>query len=786
MFTIDPKDQFSNRAEIAGHLDDFQATAQVINNEEGTGYGNSFIPVLIAYNDHKTIDAVYTPTRSGVYQLNVTLDGSHIYGSPFLVNTSPAATFASESIALGSGLYNGMTGESSSFTIEAFDGYRNRRDSGGDDWSVVVKSTSSDSATDYNLGAVDIDHGNGTYSASVTPLISGINDLHITLNKSPLKGSPFQMNVVHGQVVGSSSYVLNEEDEMRMIAMTDNTLLIQAADEWGNKAIHCNAEPYTTSVSVASNDIDNDKTATTYVGGGQYLVSIFLLRSGQVSLSIKLNDLHIHHSPFNITVLPGTFSSLVSSASGVGLSRATAGEEAQFIIQSKDEGGNNKVNDEAHFDVSLFLIGSDDDDEVEVIGTTSFIDNGQYLVSYTAYVSGQYALVVDETGENMHGSPFSVVVSPNVMSGPHSIVDGDGLVSGVVGETNQVRVEGRDRYNNTVHYAIERIEMNMTLTSRHQSDWELDRNGNLVGNYTTTQVARESGDGLFILDYTPTISGEYEMSLSTYSSGGLRASYYSTPDLLPDYLVKTELTNTVDKYWEDDDSIDTRTHFGAMYEGKLSADHNEEYEIIVECNDGGYASLDIDDQHVSWQSCYPKMSMSITMKSNKAVPFTLQYKSLEDDQDNAFTVLKWSSPTIPEEIVPPNNLWYYTNVGNPSVYHPIVSPGTLDASQSTPFGFEETAVTGGEYEFLIETRDNFGNLLLTGGSNVEVLVSSYHIEEGITTSITDNNNGTYSVLYTPQVVSGAYFLDVTIDGSSIRGSPLVLTVVEPDETEYLG
>lgn len=786
MFTIDPKDQFSNRAEIAGHLDDFQATAQVINNEEGTGYGNSFIPVLIAYNDHKTLDAVYTPTRSGVYQLNVTLDGSHIYGSPFLVNTSPAATFASESIALGSGLYNGMTGESSSFTIEAFDGYRNRRDSGGDDWSVVVKSTSSDSATDYNLGAVDIDHGNGTYSASVTPLISGINDLHITLNKSPLKGSPFQMNVVHGQVVGSSSYVLNEEDEMRMIAMTDNTLLIQAADEWGNKAIHCNAEPYTTSVSVASNDIDNDKTATTYVGGGQYLVSIFLLRSGQVSLSIKLNDLHIHHSPFNITVLPGTFSSLVSSASGVGLSRATAGEEAQFIIQSKDEGGNNKVNDEAHFDVSLFLIGSDDDDEVEVIGTTSFIDNGQYLVSYTAYVSGQYALVVDETGENMHGSPFSVVVSPNVMSGPHSIVDGDGLVSGVVGETNQVRVEGRDRYNNTVHYAIERIEMNMTLTSRHQSDWELDRNGNLVGNYTTTQVARESGDGLFILDYTPTISGEYEMSLSTYSSGGLRASYYSTPDLLPDYLVKTELTNTVDKYWEDDDSIDTRTHFGAMYEGKLSADHNEEYEIIVECNDGGYASLDIDDQHVSWQSCYPKMSMSITMKSNKAVPFTLQYKSLEDDQDNAFTVLKWSSPTIPEEIVPPNNLWYYTNVGNPSVYHPIVSPGTLDASQSTPFGFEETAVTGGEYEFLIETRDNFGNLLLTGGSNVEVLVSSYHIEEGITTSITDNNNGTYSVLYTPQVVSGAYFLDVTIDGSSIRGSPLVLTVVEPDETEYLG
>ena len=268
-FTIDPKDQFTNRADVSGYLDDFQATAQLINNEEGTGYGNSFIPVLISHNDHKTLDAIYTPTRSGVYQLNVTLNGSHIYGSPFLVDTSPASTFASESVASGSGLFNGMAGESSSFTIEAFDTYRNRRNSGGDDWSIVVKSSSSRSATDYNLGSIHIDHDNGTYTASVTPLFSGINDLHISLNESPLKGSPFQMNVVHGQVVGSSSYVLYEEDEIRMIAMTDNTILVQAADEWGNKAIHCNAEPYSTSVSVKSDDIDTDKTTISYIGGEQ-------------------------------------------------------------------------------------------------------------------------------------------------------------------------------------------------------------------------------------------------------------------------------------------------------------------------------------------------------------------------------------------------------------------------------------------------------------------------------------------------------------------------------------
>ena len=48
---------------------------------------------------------------------------------------------------------------------------------------------SSDSSTDYNAGRIETNYGNGTYTATVTPLISGVNDLHISLNGSPLKGS---------------------------------------------------------------------------------------------------------------------------------------------------------------------------------------------------------------------------------------------------------------------------------------------------------------------------------------------------------------------------------------------------------------------------------------------------------------------------------------------------------------------------------------------------------------------------------------------------------------------
>ena len=142
--------------------------------------------------------------------------------------------------------------------------------------------------------------------------------------------------------------------------------------------------------------------------------------------------------------------SQLSSASGVGLFRAIAGEEAHFIIQSKDLGGNNKIDNEARFDVYLSLI--DSDNLSVLLGSLEYVGNGQHLVKYTCFVSGDYVLVVqDKAGDNIAGSPFRVAVGPAAMSGPHSRVVGQGLVSGMAGEVAEVRVLGRDKYDNPVN-----------------------------------------------------------------------------------------------------------------------------------------------------------------------------------------------------------------------------------------------------------------------------------------------------------------------------------------------
>ena len=258
----------------------FQGIAEIID-DDGTELGNSLIPVIISYNaTTMKYDSVWTPVRSGMYQLNVSLlrkygTRNHIFGSPFLVKTNPGATFASESIAEGGhgnclpsftspcpGVYHGMAGQESSFVIRAFDLNRNKRDVGGDDWEVVLSTKSK-----YTIGRID-DLSDGTYRTAVAPIISGPNMLSITLNGSPIKGSPFRMDVIHGHVVGTSSYVVDEANVMRMTAMTENSFLIQAVDEFGNTAIYCDEQPFTTTLVVEGNDVDSKKTLSVMLAQG--------------------------------------------------------------------------------------------------------------------------------------------------------------------------------------------------------------------------------------------------------------------------------------------------------------------------------------------------------------------------------------------------------------------------------------------------------------------------------------------------------------------------------------
>lgn len=495
-FSIIPKDAFANfrgwshhsAEDDERHLDVFHASASLLDVAEG----NATFSIDISYNvESGTFIAAYTPRRSGTYQLNIyhKVNGNsiHIRGSPFALEVLPGETFAQESIAFGPVLDNAVAGEDFVATIQSFDANSNMRNVGGDNWEVIVTSVLTNNKYQYGT---TFDHGNGTYSLHIVPVIAGPNDLSIMMDDQHIRGSPFRLNVVHNTADGSSSFVLNDAEVSTMTAMAETTFTIQAVDVWGNKVIYSEEEHYSNVVSVQSESIDANLTQISHIGGGKYEISVTPVLSGDIQLRIILNEADILRSPLTVFVRPGEFFAETSVATGLGLRRAQAGVEASFIVQTKDRGGNNQVHDDALLNATLTLVekayvpvgmeiftSNVTDEEVVVTGTQSFVKDGQHLIQYTCFEAGKYDLYInDQDGNNIAGSPFSVLVAPGRLSGVHSIITGEGTIKGVAGQISPVTVFPRDDYQNFIFDSQENMEINLTLQSRHQSKWDEDNN----------------------------------------------------------------------------------------------------------------------------------------------------------------------------------------------------------------------------------------------------------------------------------------------------------------------
>ncbi len=789
-FSILPKDAHGNfrgwphdsMATDERHLDVFQATAVLL---DIAAEGDVTFSVDVTYDAaSRYFEGTYLPRTSGRYQLNIFHEAKgnsmHIRGSPFALDVLPGDTFAQESTAFGSGLHNGVAGNVGIATIQAIDANRNMRIGGGDKWEVTVRSLLTN---DYQYGTT-FDHGNGTYSLQVVPVVAGPNDLSIMLNGTHIRGSPFRMNVVHNIVDGSSSFVINAEEASHMKAMTENVFTIQAVDTWGNKAIYSEGHPHTTLVTIESESIDTSATQISYIGGGKYEITVTPILAGEKQVEIMLNSKSIDGSPWSISVHPGDFSAETSVATGAGLKRAQAGMEASFSIQSKDAGGNNKVQDDAVFNVTLTLVNraqvpvgmemysTNTTREVVLTGMQSFVKEGQYLIQYTCFEAGSYNLYInDHHGNRIIGSPFSVRVIPGQLSGAHSIITGDGIIQGSAGQMAPVRMFPRDAYRNFIFDSQEKIEIDLTLQLRHKSKADDD---NLVRGHTIKQLVGANSDGSFHLDYLTEYAGKYSLDVTTFLQGGLEASYYSSPDFAAEHLVFTSIEPKVDMNFgslpitcqTSESSVCSSIsdmagpyHIGVKWSGKLKVDIDGSYEIRVECNDGGHVSITIDGEQQPWKTCWPYAVTSVAVAA-KQVDFVLQYKNYEGND-----------PFVTAAI-PSSNLLYQETIGN--TFFPEIYPGSAYAPLSNAIGESlHLAVSGVEQEFLIETRDIHANLLLNGGVRVESL--GYNNNATIETRVDDNGNGTYAVHYNASA-SGKYDLSVEVDDLHIIDSPFELTV----------
>ena len=147
--------------------------------------------VAILENDEGLYYGHYTLGRCGKYTLSIKLnDEHHIFGSPFDLEIFPAKTMSKFCYAEGEALERVSALSRSTFTVQAMDGFGNKKVRGGDPFEVGVMGPAR---------LIDLeDNADGTYTCTVEALpgaaTAGNNSLMlmVSLYGRPIQGSPFK------------------------------------------------------------------------------------------------------------------------------------------------------------------------------------------------------------------------------------------------------------------------------------------------------------------------------------------------------------------------------------------------------------------------------------------------------------------------------------------------------------------------------------------------------------------------------------------------------------------
>ena len=188
-FTVESLDPYGERRREGGDV----IVARLMIGSEVT------VQACALDNTDGTFTCTYVPKSVDRRQkLHVTANGIPIQGSPFrpVLNAGPVS--AKASTASGSQLYDSVAGQPTTIFVQARDCFGNPRRKGGDGFALHVRAVRpnrdefKESFRTFDLLCPSIDNGDGTYSITWSADLPGSYDLDVTLDRSPIRGSPFR------------------------------------------------------------------------------------------------------------------------------------------------------------------------------------------------------------------------------------------------------------------------------------------------------------------------------------------------------------------------------------------------------------------------------------------------------------------------------------------------------------------------------------------------------------------------------------------------------------------
>ena len=145
------------------------------------------------------------------------------------------------------------------------------------------------------------DHGDGTYGVTYMLSEAGVHKVHVKLAGEPIKGSPFDVTVLHATVHGGACYL--REVPKTLNAFQWHSCELLSCDRFGNPVRNGGA---VVSVSACERfDMTPAEFRLHDAGTGTYLIELRpLILAGRFQINLAVDGRAVKGSPFFVEVLP--------------------------------------------------------------------------------------------------------------------------------------------------------------------------------------------------------------------------------------------------------------------------------------------------------------------------------------------------------------------------------------------------------------------------------------------------------------------------------------------------
>jgi len=423
-------------------------------------------------------------------------------------------------------------------------------------------------------------------------------------------------------------------------------------------------------------------------------------------------DQPIAKAPFNVYINPARADAVQTLCYGPGLEGGEAHKPAVFTIEARNKLGG-RIRNGGH----PFVVNVKDPYHDNLVVDIQDLKDGTYKVTYNPTEAGEHVVEVTLNRAQVAKSPYHVGIGENMsLPSPHlSYAKGPGLEPGG---------KNTEPAEFTIYAILPDGKPKRTGGDADLFDVTIeDQNGDLI-----PVKIDDNKDGTYHVTYQPKDPGTYHVDVVVRNPSN--PLYY-------DHLKNSPLDVVIDAGTDPSQTI----AYGPGLEPNNYDTAETNFTIEARDKHGKPMTQGNDNFVVDIQG--PSGPVECKLVDNGDGTYSVAYTPKDaGPHDIAVTLADPVKGEIPIK---------------GSTFHVDIKPGAWARNTFIK-----------DYSFVVQTRDKRDHDLTQGGQDVAVTIKGP--KGAVTANLRDNNDGTYNVNYHIQD-KGEYKINVTVDGTSVRGSP---------------